>query len=200
MIDRSPIWIGLADLLLCILSVVIVAVAPTKAKVDGVKPPAEFLISADWDVMLDSDVDLWVVNPSHKPIFYGSRQVGCADLDHDSLGYATSMITLADGSNIRADSNQETTSVRCFEPGRWDVAVNLYSDRELAKGAKSIKVRIKVVKLNPSVVTVAAKDVELDQVGETINAISFDLDRTGKITLVDPPLEPITAAYQRAKP
>jgi hypothetical protein len=34
-VDRSPMWIGLADLLLCILSVVIVAVAPTKAKVDG---------------------------------------------------------------------------------------------------------------------------------------------------------------------
>jgi hypothetical protein len=36
-------WIGLADLLLCILSVVIVAVALTKAKVDG--------------------VDLWLVGP-----------------------------------------------------------------------------------------------------------------------------------------
>ena len=52
-------WIGLADLMLCILSVVIVAVAPTKAKVDGVKPKAEFLITADWKVELDSDVDLW---------------------------------------------------------------------------------------------------------------------------------------------
>jgi hypothetical protein len=47
-VDRSPMWIGLADLLLCILSVVIVAVAPTKAKVEGVKPNAEFLITADW--------------------------------------------------------------------------------------------------------------------------------------------------------
>ena len=84
--DRSPIWIGLADLLLCIVSVVIVAVSPTHARTDGVKPKAD-LISADWDVMLDSDVDLWVANPSHKPIFYGSRQVECADLDHDSLGF-----------------------------------------------------------------------------------------------------------------
>ena len=40
--DRSSIWIGLADLLLCILSVVIVAVAPTKAKVDGLKPKGSF--------------------------------------------------------------------------------------------------------------------------------------------------------------
>ena len=81
--DNSTIWIGLADLLLCILSVVIVAVAPTKAKV--VKPKAEFLITADWKVELDSDVDLWVVGPEKKPIFYGSREVGCASLDRDSL-------------------------------------------------------------------------------------------------------------------
>ena len=136
--DRSPIWIGLADLLLCILSVVIVAVAPTKAKVDGVKPKAEFLITADWNVELDSDVDLWLVGPEKKPIFYGSREVGCASLDRDSLGFSTSVITLADGSVAQAESNKETTTLRCIEPGRYDVGVNLYSDRELAKGANSI--------------------------------------------------------------
>jgi hypothetical protein len=198
--DRSPVWIGLADLLLCILSVVIVAVAPTKAKVDGVKPKAEFLITADWKVGLDSDVDLWVVGPSKKPVFYGSRQVGCASLDHDSLGFSTSMITLADGSSVRADSNKETTTLRCIEPGRWDVGVNLYSDRELAKGARSIPVRVEIIGLNPQVTTLFAKDVALDQVGQTINVVSFDLGQDGKIQLADPPLEPITDAYRSGKP
>ena len=165
--DRSPIWIGLADLLLCILSVVIVAVAPTKAKVDGVKPKAEFLITADWKVELDSDVDLWVVGPEKKPVFYGSREVGCASLDRDSLGYSTSMITLADGSVVQAESNKETTTIRCIAPGHYDVGVNLYSDRELAKGLKSIPVRVEVTGLNPRVTVLSAKDVALDQVGQT---------------------------------
>src|ERR1700722_19482708 len=105
--DQSPIWIGLADLLLCILSVVIVAVAPTKARVDGVKPKAEFLIPADWEVELASAVDLWIVGPEQKPIFYGSREVGCASLDRDSLGYSTSQITLAAGSLAAAEWNKE---------------------------------------------------------------------------------------------
>ena len=200
MTDRSPIWIGLADLLLCILSVVIVAVAPTKAKVDGVKPKAEFLITADWKVELDSDVDLWVIGPGRKPTFYGSRQVGCASLDRDSLGFSTSMITLADGSSVRADSNKETTTLRCIEPGHWDVGVNLYSDRELAKGATSIPVRVEITGLNPQVTTLFAKDVALGRVGQTINVVSFDLTPDGKITLADPPLEPITEPYQGAKP
>jgi hypothetical protein len=194
--DRSPIWIGLADLLLCIVSVAIVAVAPIHAKTDGIKPKAEYLISADWDVMLDSDVDLWVVNPSRKPIFYGSRQIGCADLDHDSLGFQTSLITLADDSTVRAVSNKEVASIRCFEPGHWDVGVNLYSDRELAKGRKNIKVHVEIVGLNPEVSMMFARDVVLGRVGETINVVSFDMERDGKITLVDPPLEPITNDYR----
>ncbi len=198
--DRSPIWIGLADLLLCVVSVVIAAVAPTHAKMDGVKPRAEYLISADWDVSLDSDVDLWVVNPSRKPIFYGSRQADCADLDHDSLGFKTSLITLADGSTVRAVSNQEVTSIRCFEPGHWNIGVNLYSDRELAKGRRVINVRVEIVGLNPEVSTLFAKDVVLDRVGETVNVVSFDMDRDGKITLADSPLAPITDDYRRPEP
>jgi hypothetical protein len=198
-VDRSPMWIGLADLLLCILCVVIVAVAPTKAKVDGVKPKAEFLITADWKVELDSDVDLWIVGPDKKPIFYGAREAGCVSLDRDSLGYSTSQITLADGSQAQSESNKETATIRCLAPGHYDIGINLYSDRELAKSAASIPVRVEVTGLNPQVKTLFAKDVALDQVGQTINVASFDLSREGKITLVDPPLEPITHAYERAR-
>jgi hypothetical protein len=199
-VDRSPMWIGLADLLLCILSVVIVAVAPTKAKVDGVKPKAEFLITADWPVALDSDVDLWLVGPDKKPVFYGSREAACASLDRDSLGFSTSQITLADGSMAQSESNKETTTIRCLAPGHYDVGVNLYSDRELAKGKSSIPVRVEITGLNPQVTTMFAKDVALETVGQTINVASFDLTLDGQIKLVEPPLEPITDAYRKAKP
>ena len=199
-IDRSPMWIGLADLLLCILAVVIVAVAPTKARVDGVKPKAEFLITADWPVALDSDVDLWLVGPDKKPVFYGAREAGCASLDRDSLGYSTSQITLADGSQAQSESNKETATIRCIAPGHYDIGVNLYSDRELAKGAQSIPVRVEITGLNPQVTTLFAGDVALDQVGQTVNIASFDLDRDGTIKLVEPPLAPITDVYRNAKP
>src|SRR5271156_3359124 len=147
-VDRSPMWIGLADLLLCILSVVIVAVAPTKAKVDGVKPKAEFLITADWPVALDSDVALWLVGPEKKPVFYGSREVGCASLDRDSLGYSTSQITLADGALAQSETNKETEPIRGIPPGQYDGGVNLYADRELAKGPAAIPVRVEITGLN----------------------------------------------------
>ena len=199
-IDRSPMWIGLADLLLCVLSVVIVAVAPTKARVDGVKPKAEFLITADWPVTLDSDVDLWLVGPDRKPVFYGSREAACASLDRDSLGFSTSEITLADGSTAQSESNKETTTLRCIAPGHYDVGVNLYPDRELAKGKSSIPVRVEITGLNPQVTTLFAKDVALENVGETINVASFDLTLDGRVKLTDPPLAPIIDAYRKDKP
>ena len=60
--------------------------------------------------------------------------------------------------------------------------------------------RVEITGLNPQVTTLFAKDVALDSVGQTINVASFDLSPDGKIKLVEPPLEPITDAYERAKP
>jgi hypothetical protein len=195
--DRSSLWIGLADLILCVLSVVIVAVSPTKAKIDGVKPKAEFLIQLDWDVTRDVDLDLWVVGPSRKPVFYGSRQVGCADLDRDSLGYNTSLITLDDGSTVRSKSNIETVSIRCLSPGHYDVAVNLFSYH--GDSGSPITARAEITGLNPSVRTLWSRDVILTHLGETENVVSFDLDKDGHVKFVSVPLEPLTLAYEKAK-
>ena len=194
--DRSPIWIGIADLLLCVVCVVIVAVAPTKAKADGVKPKAEFLVQLDWDINRDIDLDLWVVGPTKKPVFYGSRQVGCAELDRDSLGFSTSMVKLDDGTKVRARAYVETTTIRCIEPGHWDVAVNRFSDHTIETGTP-ITAHVEITSLNPKVRTVWAGDVVVKSVGQTVNVVSFDLDKDGQIKLVPVPLEEITRAYER---
>lgn len=191
------IWMSLSDLLLCVVSVVIVAVSPSKAKTDGVKPKAEYLVQMDYDVTRDIDLDLWVVGPAGKPVFYGSRQVGCADLDRDSLGFNTSLVTLADDSQVRSKSNIETTTLRCIEPGRYDVAVNVFSYHE-DTGAP-ITAHVEITGLNPNVKTIWAGDVTLKRLGETLNTVSFYLDKDGHVTLVSVPLEPVTSAYERAK-
>ena len=195
--DRSAIFISLADLLLCVVSVVIVAVAPVKAKTDGVKPKAEYLIEMSYDVQRDVDLDLWVKGPSAKPVFYASREVGCASLDRDSLGYSTSQIYLADGSQVRAKANVETVSIRCIESGRYDVAVNVFSLHSDTGGP--INAHVEITALNPSVRTVWAGDVTLKQLGETQNVVSFELNKDGALGLVSVPLEPVTSAYERAK-
>jgi hypothetical protein len=200
--DRSPIWIGLADLLLCILSVTIVAAHPKSEHESGVKEKAEYLASIEWDVNVDADVDIHAMAPSKKPVFYASRDVGCATLDRDNRGFIDSIITLADGSQTKVESDKETIALRCIEPGHYDLAANLYAYRndrvsQTNSNNLGLKVHVEIVKLNPSVQVAFSRDIVLDRVGQTVNWASCDMNRAGAITLVDPPLEPITASYQK---
>ena len=199
MMDRSAVWIGLCDMALSVLAIVIVAVNPPPKAADGVKEKAEYLLSLEWDVHKDADVDIHLMPPSKKPVFYGSRDVGCATLDRDNRGFIDSIITLADGSRTQVDSNKETIALRCIEPGRYDLGANLYADHDSGVDSRAIgiKVHAEVLALNPTVRVVFAKDLVLDYVGQTINWASFDMARDGQITLSDPPLTPITASYQK---
>jgi hypothetical protein len=203
--DRSSIWIGLADLLLCVLSVVIVAVAPKTPAQAGVPEKAEYLLSAEWNVDIDADVDIWLIPPSKKPVFYGSRDVGCAKLDSDYRGFIDEWITLADGSKVKVDAAKEIISLRCIEPGRCDLGVNLYAFRAdgMAKAGtlleRGAKVHVEIIAVNPNVRVLYAKDVTLDRVGQAINVESFELSRERGLSLVEPPLELVTAkAYRTA--
>ena len=63
-VDRSPMWIGLADLLLSFLSAVIVALAPTKTEVEGLKEKAESLITGD-----DPMYCAWPLSRRRQPLF-----------------------------------------------------------------------------------------------------------------------------------
>lgn len=190
----------LADFLAAILTVVIVMVAPTHAKVEGEKKDALFLITADWPVDRDADVDLWLQKPDGTNVFFSRRDVGCAKLDMDNRGFLDGVVKLADGSTTHVGSNKETISLRCIEPGRYTVGVNLYNyhlDGRVQDPEKPVPVRVEVEAMNPSITTLYAKDTTLDTIQQTNNLTSFDLAADGKVTLADPPLEPVTASTFR---
>jgi hypothetical protein len=198
--DRSAIFIATSDLLLCVLSVVIVAVAPeARAKKDNPEQKAEFMITVDWPVDRDDDVDAWLAKEGNKPLFYASRDVGCGTLDRDSRGYMDGRVTLADGSVVSVSSYKETITLRCNDPGHYVFAVNFYGSHE-GKPPQPIKVHAEILQLNPQVATVFAQDVTLNQVGQTINLTGFDLTKDGHLTLTDAPLAPVTATWLRSSP
>lgn len=195
MTDRSSIFIAFCDLLCAVLAVVIVAVAP-KAKSEGAPQQARLLITAEWDVKtFDGDVDLWTVTPERKAVFYGARQSGCVTLDMDNKGWSDSRTKLADNSYVELPRAKETTAVRCYTPGRYDIGVNLYAWHP--HGGQTyehpdVPVRIEVTALEPTTRLLAAKDVVLTTDSQTINVISFDLGADGAVTLAEPPLELVT--------
>lgn len=201
--DRSSIWVGLADLLLCVLSVVIVAVAPKSPAQSGVEMKALYLLTIEWDVGIDADADIHLMTPRGKPVFYASREVGCATLDRDNRGFLDSIVELLNGSKTKVMTNKETIAIRCIEPGRYDLAANLYAYRadnfnQTDERFLALKVHAEIIGLNPAVKLLFARDVTLDRIGQTENVASFDMAQDGTIAFVDPPLAPVTDRYQKS--
>lgn len=193
------------DMLLCVVVVILTMVATKKSADDpGVKFKAEYIISAEWSVDVDADVDLWVIPPGGAPLFYNSREVGAMHLDRDSRGFMDNVLVLPDGRKVKSLSAKEIATMRGVVPGHYDVGVHLYQARQ--DGAQmtgdhlGIKVRVEVVKVNPDYDVVKTEEVALDRVWQTINVASFDLDEQGHATFVDPPLEPVTARYYLGRP
>ena len=200
-IGRAMLW-ALIDLLGTSLGVALMAVHPQTPKADGVKEKAEYLVTLSWSNTQDGDVDDWLAIPSGKPVFYSSRDSGCARLDQDDRGFLDGKIKLADGSVISVPEFKETISIRCIESGHYDAAANLYAYHENGNSQDArkdigLKVHAEIIGVNPSIHTLWAKDIVLDYVGQTVNWGSFDLTRDGAITLTDTPLESVTEKWQR---
>jgi hypothetical protein len=150
--DRSTIWIGLCDLTLAVLSVVIVAVAPTKATT-GIQEQALYMLSIEWDTTLDIDPDIWLVPPApSRPVFFGNRQMGCISLDQDNRGWIDDGVG-PDGKRVARA--REVITLRCIKPGRYDLGVNLYGyskhgSREPQHDAIGLGVHVMIQGLDPT--------------------------------------------------
>ena len=199
--DRSTMWVALVDLMACALAVAMHNMhvkTPPKA---GVDEKAYYLLTVEWDAdKVDADVDNWLVNPSRKATFFGSRQKGCATLDVDNKGRRDSLITLPDGSKAKIKAAKETISLRCIAPGHYDWGVNLYSsisDGGLVLSEKDsiqpVNVHAELVAVEPTVHLVWQGDVTLPRVGATVNLASFDVGAAGALTLTPTSLTPVTA-------
>jgi hypothetical protein len=196
-VKHSPIFVAFSDLLICLLIYALLAVTTSKHKVEGVKQDVFYVITMSWDVDINADVDIHLMTPSKKPVFFGSLRVGCAVLDHDNVGFPSSQVRLADGNLTKLRSDVETITLRCIEPGEYTLATNLYSYRdEVVPVEHGLKVHTEINKLQPNLDLVWQSDVVLDRVAQTINLTSFNIDDNGDISFSDPPLESITATYQ----
>jgi hypothetical protein len=134
--DRSPTRIRIANLLLCMVSAVIVAATPTKAKIDGLKP--------------------WI------------------------------RTSVSSAPRAKSDARRSIpTALHPVEPRHWHTGVDLYSDRKLADARSRPRARRRD-RLSPQITVLVARDVALDDIGQTVNVVSLDMDRDGKFTLRDP--------------
>src|ERR1700758_1778381 len=89
----------------------------TAKKVDepvkkGMDMKAEFVISLEWPGSSGDDIDLHLLLPSGKKVWYRNKDVGYATLERDDQGSRTDFYVDADGNTIAVPSNKEIITIR----------------------------------------------------------------------------------------
>src|SRR5271170_5288150 len=93
-------WIATTDYLLANQAVLLNQIHP-KADAPGLKVPAEYVITAEWSVDLDVDIDLHVLVPDGRAgtdVYYSMKDWhGVVSLERDCRGYADNYVVLPNG-------------------------------------------------------------------------------------------------------
>jgi len=146
----------------------------------AINTQAEYVITLTWEDESHDDVDTWLQDPTEGVLSYIHKEVNLMHLDRDDLGNKKDMIELPDGSTIEYKHNQEITTIRGFIPGEWILNIHMYKKRD----KKSVKVKIKVEKLNPYKLVYANK-YDMKTQWEEITVLRFTMDGLGDVLSVD---------------
>ena len=197
--QRTNTFVGISDFLLALNNVIFIlfvfAIMAMAAKVPpaaGVQLKAEYIITVEWDLAQDCDVDLWVRDPQGNIVYWQHREAGSMHLDHDSRGSLSDSEQLPDGTLIKPKFYAEMVTLRGVVPGEYTVNLYLYGvtrkgDQVQTPGAPyTVPVHVKIVKLNPTVVTEYDQEPRLERVGQEITVTRFSLGPDGCWLGTDP--------------
>jgi hypothetical protein len=197
--QRANTFVGISDFLLALNNVIFIlfifAIMAMAAKVPpaaGVELKAEYIITAEWDLAHDCDVDLWVRDPLGHVVYFGQKESGSMHLDHDSRGSLSDEQRLEDGTIVKPKSYSEMVTLRGVVPGEYTVNLHLYgamingSPGHQAGEAYTVPVHIRIIKLNPSVATEFDQEPTLERVWQEMTVTRFSLGADGSWRGTDP--------------
>ena len=190
--------IAAIDLLLNLLMLFVVISAIAMAKMNkadvgkSVEMKAELIIETTWPDGSFADLDLWLLLPDGRQVGFNNKDVGVATLDRDDRGgYGDTYIAAPGGPVQVIRVNKEVTTIRANLPGKYVVNVHYYHHFSAAEiGAEETDpspnpVTVKMTKLNPRVVELVSRQLEVSKVGSQRTAFCFEMDAAGTVTNID---------------
>lgn len=190
--------IAAIDLLLNLLMVFVVISAIAIARMNKPDPggsfemKAELIIEMTWPDNNFDDLDLWLLLPNGQQVGFNNKDVGVATLDRDDRGgYGDTYTAESGGPTQVIRVNKEVLTIRANVPGKYAVNVHYYHDftsEELGIEEVDVipnPVTVKMTKLNPKLVELVSRRLEVGKVGSQRTAFCFALDAAGKVTNVD---------------
>jgi hypothetical protein len=152
----------------------------------GVQLKGEYIVTAEWDLAHDCDVDLWVRDPLGNVVYFQQKESSSMHLDHDSRGSLSDVERLRDGTVIKPKAYSETVTLRGFIPGEYTVNLYLYGvmtamgESHAAGEQYEVPVHVRIVKVNPSVVTKFDQEPTLEWVRQELTVTRFTLGSDGE--------------------
>jgi len=165
-------------------------IAPITKNNEGIKKNADYIITIEWPVEIDCDLDLWVKDPQNNVVSFKLPDAGLMYLERDDMGKRRSVFEL-EGEDIIIDpDNKEYLTLRGTFPGEYIVNVHSYSclgsDGKTSMAPnmlKDIPLTVEVIKINPTFYVVKRIEMKLDRVWQERTAVRFVMDDKKNIVL-----------------
>jgi hypothetical protein len=176
---------------------------PAPPTTPNIKLKAELIIQLSWpDGSLD-DVDMWLQLPDGRKVMYLAKDKGIAVLDRDDLGGFGDLTKTPEGEVKWIKLNRELITIRAIEPGRYIVALHVFSAKQEYEGVKSETVlpfdaTLEMTKLNPQAALVVREQVRLTKGNERITVFAFTIDDKGDVINIEK--SPADAVIDLASP
>ena len=142
---------------------------------EGVKKDVEYFIRIEWQGNHDSDVDMWIQDPTGDIVGYKDKQRNHMYLERDNLGTDT---TLKNPGHI----NEEVISLLKAYAGWYTINLHWF-ERRLDQ--ENPIVQWSLIKMKPTMQTIASGTSNLKQKGQELTAFRFKINNDGQIDQVD---------------
>lgn len=147
-----------------------------ESKKGNVIDPSQYMIELTWEDGSNSDIDLWVQDPTGSITYFSHKDSQIVTLDRDDLGINNSA-TLQNGTVVNNPIRREVANIRRIIPGTYTVNVMMYRNSTGEKTPAHVTIR----RLNPYI-EIEEKTVELTANGDEMTILNFDLNTEGVVS------------------
>jgi len=144
---------------------------------------AEYIITVQWPLDFDDDVDVYVEDPQGHLVYFNRREDGLMHLDRDDYGMRNDRIMTPFGTIIEYPENREIVTLRGTAAGEYVINVHMYRRTDTEK--PPCPVTVSVEKMNPYVSLVHVRVVILEHNGDEKTICRFILDKDGAVKEVN---------------
>ncbi len=148
---------------------------------------AQVLVTLEWPDSSDTDMDLWVMDPTGRAVGYRNRDSSNMSLERDDLGHVNDSVTV-NGKEIILPINQEVVTLRALVPGEYRVSIHYYRGVGGMPSENPVPISVRLIKINPKYKISFFKEAIIMRVGDELAIFQFTIETkdgiNGEITQI----------------